>query len=109
MSEIMPVPNWFKDTLNNLINSLDDGSNIEAPAKSRQIYMSSNNIPGPGERKKSLNKEKNLLKNRSQGHQQCHNTLLFFFAAQQGGGKVRGKEMNMNKGSCFAGKKKAVI
>lgn len=60
----MLIPNLFKDMLDDLIDNSDDGSNTKAPAKSRQIYMSSNNISGLGERKRSLNKERDFLRNR---------------------------------------------
>ena len=75
----MLMPNWFKDTLDSFVDSSDDGSNIEAPANSREIHMSSNNIPGPGEKEKGLNEERDLLKNWSQRHQQQYHTFLFSF------------------------------
>ncbi len=41
-SEILSIPNKYKDTLENLGNSLD----VEHPAIPRQIDLSSNDIPG---------------------------------------------------------------
>lgn len=65
----MPIPNEFKDTLNDFVNIFDDVSDTEAPFEIRRICISSNNILGLREREKDLKREKNFLKNRSQGHQ----------------------------------------
>lgn len=59
----MLISNQLNDTFNKLIDSLDNGSNIEVLAELMQIYMSNNNILGSGKREKSLDKKKNFLKN----------------------------------------------
>lgn len=65
MSEIMPISHQFKDTLDDIIDSFDEGFDTKTSAKLRQIYLSSNDILGPEESKKDLYKERNFLKNRS--------------------------------------------
>lgn len=60
--------------LDNLIDSSNDGSDTDAPVKARQTHVSSNNIPCPEKKEKVLDWEGNLLRNWSQGHQQCHDT-----------------------------------
>lgn len=59
----MPIPNQFKNIFDDLIDSLEDNTNTEVLAKSRQTHMSNNDIPGLEERIKNLNEEKNILKN----------------------------------------------
>lgn len=55
--------------IDNFIDSLDDSSNIKILTKSKQIHMSSNNMPGPEKKKKNLDEKKHILKNRSQEYQ----------------------------------------
>lgn len=81
MSKIMPLPNWFNNTHDNLFNSLDDDFNTKTPAKSMEIYMLSNNIPSPKKRERGFNEEKNFLKNRLQGYQQYYEILPSSFGA----------------------------
>lgn len=71
--------------------------------------MLSNDISGLGEKKKSLDKKKDFLKNRLQRHHQCNDTLSSFLDAQQGGGKVKGEEENVDRGGCPEGKREVVI
>lgn len=59
----MAIPNQYKDTLNNLVNSSDDGSDIETLAKLRQIHELNNNIPSLGIKRRGFNDEKDLLGN----------------------------------------------
>lgn len=68
MLEIMPIANWFKDTLDNPINNLNNGFDIKTLAESRQIYKSSDNIPDLGEKERRLNKERDILRNRLYRH-----------------------------------------
>lgn len=52
--------------LKNLIDSLDNNFNTEVLDELRQNWISSNNIPSHRKKERSLNKEKNFLKNRLQ-------------------------------------------
>lgn len=74
--------------LNNLIDSLDDNSNTELLAMSRQINMLSNNIFEPKNSTSGLKKKRNLLRNGSQEHQKRHDTLSFPLRTKQGDEKV---------------------
>ena len=64
----MPIPNEFKDTLDNHVNIFNDSFDTEVLFEIKWICISSNNILGLGEREKDLDKKKNFLKNRSQRH-----------------------------------------
>lgn len=68
MSKIMSISNKFKNTLDNLINSLNNNSNIKTLAESREIYILNNNILSLGKRERNLDKKRDFLKNRSQRH-----------------------------------------
>lgn len=61
MSKIILISNWFKDMFDNLVNNINDDSNTKTLARSKKIYISSNDILNPGKKKKDLNEEKNLL------------------------------------------------
>lgn len=81
MLEIMLIPNLFRDILNNLIDSSDDGFNTQALAELMQIHILSDNIPSLGEREKGLNEKRDLLKNWLQAHQPYYETLSSSFDA----------------------------
>lgn len=65
----MPILNWLEDTIDNLVNSLNNDFNTKVPAEAKRTHLSSDDVFGPG-KKKSLDGKRNFLKNRSQGHQQ---------------------------------------
>lgn len=62
MSKILPILNQFKDLLDKLIKSANNSFNTETLAKSAEIHLSNNDIPGPGKKKKGLNRETEFLK-----------------------------------------------
>lgn len=51
--------------LDDLVHSLNDDSNIETLAGTRQTHILSNNILGHGKKERGLNGESKLLKNQS--------------------------------------------
>lgn len=67
MSKIIPILNRFKYTFDNLINSSNKGSDTEAPAEARWIYILNNHIPGSREKEKGLEGERQLLKTGQKG------------------------------------------
>lgn len=71
----MLISDWFKDMLNDLVDSLNDGSNTEVLAESRQIYILRNNILGSGEKKEVLMKKKTSWKT---GYKGINNTITLF-------------------------------
>lgn len=96
--------------LNNLVNSLNDASDSEAQVEAKWIHVSSNKILGFREKEKSLDKEKDFLKNRLQRYQQSHNAItLSFCIERRDKWKVRREEGNRNKKACWGSKKEAVV
>ncbi len=64
-SEILSIPNKYKDTLEDLV----DSSDVEHPAIPRQIDLPSDDIPGSKDDPSNL-KMDDVLSDRSQGQQQ---------------------------------------
>lgn len=58
----MPILNWLEDTIDNLVNSLNDDFNTKVPAEAKRTHLSSDDIFGPGKKKKSRWEEKFLEK-----------------------------------------------
>lgn len=73
----MPIPNRFKDTLDDLVDSSDDSSDTEPSAILRQVDMLSDGIPGPGDSASGLEEKRDISKNGSQRHHQRHVTPSF--------------------------------
>lgn len=69
-SEIVAIPNWYKDTLDNFIDDSDHNSDIEPPAILREIVVLSGNIPDLRDNPKSLKKDRDFLGNGPQKWQQ---------------------------------------
>ncbi len=69
-SEILSIPNKYKDTLKDLVNSSD----VEHPAIPRQIILPSNNIPGSKDDPSNPEIDDDPS-DRSQGQQQRRITL----------------------------------
>lgn len=110
MSKIMPIPSQFKDILDNLVDSLNDGSNTNALVEAKQIYTLTNDILGHEKREKYLNGEKDFLKNRLQEYQQCHDILSSSFGIQyKVREKLKGEEINRDKKDCYKEKRKAIV
>lgn len=65
----MVIPHWYKDMLDDFINSLDNSSDIEPLAILKQIHIWNNNIPGLGDSASGLKEKKDLLRNKSQEYQ----------------------------------------
>ena len=59
----MLIFNQLNNILDNLLSSLNDGSNTEASSMPRQIDRLNNDILGIKKRKKSLYGKRELLKN----------------------------------------------
>lgn len=68
----------------------------------------SNNIPNSKDNVSGLKEERNLLRHRSQGHQQHYDTLFFFLDAKRGDKKVWREKDNRNKRS-HCEKKREVV
>lgn len=94
--------------LDNLINILNDSSNIEPPAMSSQINMLSNDIFGSEDNANNIKGEKNLSKNRSQGHHQRNDLFIFFLGAKKSDGMIWGEKDNKGKKGHHKGRKKAI-
>lgn len=54
MLQIILIPNRFKDTLDNPIDFSNDDSDTKTLDKIKQIYILSDNLPGPKKREKVL-------------------------------------------------------
>lgn len=96
--------------LDDLIENSNNDSDTKIPAKSRQIYGPSNDLPSLEKEKKSFNGKKNLLRNQLQGYQQGHNTLSSSLGTQPGrkkisGEKIRGKKGNRDRKSHYKEKR----
>lgn len=59
----MIISNYFKDTIDNLIDSLNDSSDTEPKAILRQVDVSSNGISDPGNSASGLKKGRDILNN----------------------------------------------
>ncbi len=73
-AEILAIPNRFKDTLDDLVDSSNDSSDTEPSAILRQVDVSSDDIPGPGDSASGLEEGRDISKNGSQRHHQRHVT-----------------------------------
>ena len=59
----MAILNQFKDTLDDLVDSSNDSSDTGPSAILRQVDVSNNDIPDPGDSASGLEEGRDILKN----------------------------------------------
>lgn len=84
----MVISNWYKNMLDNFINSSDDNIDNELWAILKQIDISNNDFAGFEYSISGLKRQKHMLKNGSHRYYQRHNNLSFSLDAKKYDGKV---------------------